>query len=152
MKLFIYYDEIAACDTTIKIKLPKKWRDGPVANLKETFIEHFNKKHPAQRLVFSDAHVLCLGGTVLLADDAVVSKYFKNGDYVCIKTGAPPASAAGSGEKETDAEDGKEAGVEEADAEDDNEAGVGESCADIVVEWQVTMGGARSRVAYHCVA
>ena len=53
MKLFIYYDEIAACDTTIKIKLPKKWRDGPVANLKETFIEHFNKKHPAQRLVFA---------------------------------------------------------------------------------------------------
>ena len=119
MKVYIHHDEDAdaARHTTIKIKLPKKWRDGPVFNLKETFIEHFNKKHPEQPLALADVHVEDSAQTRALADDAVVSKYFKNGDDVYIKTGAPPASTAGGDEDEAGA--GAAAGdVKEAAAAD----------------------------------
>jgi hypothetical protein len=119
MKVYIHHDEgaDAANHTTIKIKLPKKWRDGPVLNLKETFIEHFNKKHPEQPLALADVHVEDSAQTRALADDAVVSKYFKNGDDVFIKTGAPPASTAGGDEDKAAAGDVK-GDVKEAAAAD----------------------------------
>jgi hypothetical protein len=39
-------DDKPELKTVLKMKLPRKWKDGPTLNLKKTFVESFNEKHP----------------------------------------------------------------------------------------------------------
>uniref|UniRef100_A0A7S3JTH4 CHORD domain-containing protein n=1 Tax=Aureoumbra lagunensis TaxID=44058 RepID=A0A7S3JTH4_9STRA len=52
MKVYIHYVEPAATSLhqTLKITLPRKWEDGPIKNLLETFVKNYNDKHPENEL------------------------------------------------------------------------------------------------------
>ena len=47
MRVFLHYEEgdDEAHHMTLKLTLPSKWKTGPTEKLKETFVEHYNKKH-----------------------------------------------------------------------------------------------------------
>lgn len=76
--------------TTLKIKLPRAWKEGPTSNLKNLFIESYNKKHPENQLDPATVHLLNPKGEQL-ADDDVVIRVLNPSDTVRVKPGAPPS-------------------------------------------------------------
>ena len=57
MKLTLTFDAQEAVATSLKIKLPRKWLDGPAGKVKESFVEAFNSKHPDAPLELGDVHL-----------------------------------------------------------------------------------------------
>lgn len=52
MKVYIHFEDTEDEEkhTTLKIKIPKKWRAGPNDRLKKFFVDHYNKKFPDDAL------------------------------------------------------------------------------------------------------
>ena len=84
----------AALETTLKLKVPRKWRDGPVRNLLTTFLEHFNSKFgPGRTLAAHDVYLQNAKGEKLAGDD-VVSACVGHQTTVRVKHVARVAGAA----------------------------------------------------------
>mmetsp|Transcript_25231 Transcript_25231/g.30795 ORF Transcript_25231/g.30795 Transcript_25231/m.30795 type:complete len:520 (+) Transcript_25231:142-1701(+) len=91
MKLTLRWEEgPEELHTTLKIKLPRKWKEGPTLNLKETFVENYNAKHPDNKLELDNIHLLTPKG-ISLADQAIVLKVLNPSDTVRVKPGPPPS-------------------------------------------------------------
>ena len=78
---------------TLKVKLPRKWREGPTSNLTSTFVDAYNKKHPDAPLDLAEVHLVSPDG-VALADANVVGRVLKSGAEVAVAAGPPPAELA----------------------------------------------------------
>eukprot|EP00924_Labyrinthula_sp_SR-Ha-C_P008997 augustus_masked-scaffold_2-processed-gene-9.9-mRNA-1 protein AED:0.23 eAED:0.24 QI:0/-1/0/1/-1/1/1/0/587 len=92
MKLTLRWEEgDESLHTTLKITLPKGWKDGPTSRVKETFVDGYNKKFPQNKLDFSTVHLVNPKGEQL-ADDDVVLKVLDPSDTVRVKYGKPPAT------------------------------------------------------------
>lgn len=87
MKVMLKYKDEANDEltTSMKITLPKSWVSGPNMKLKQTFVEHFNKKHPEHALAMEETHLL-LGGRQLKEDD-IVEASVKPDAEILIKKG-----------------------------------------------------------------
>ena len=76
MKVYLHYNE-GEPKITIKVKLPKKWKTGPVSNLTECVVDQYNAKHAAgdnkvvEPLAVKDFHLELDDGKELLADAKV---------------------------------------------------------------------------------
>jgi len=91
MKVTLKYEEGDASDhTVIKLTLPRKWKEGPTLQLKSSFVEAHNKKHPEKELNVEEVHLLTAAGHAL-ADEDVVFQVLEHGEHVRIKHGVPPA-------------------------------------------------------------
>ena len=80
----------AGLNMTLKLKLPRKWKDGPTSNIKGTFIENYNKKHPEEAFKAEETH-LVNGKGQKVAEKDIVARVFTHGDNVELKRGAPPS-------------------------------------------------------------
>ena len=87
MKVLLKYKDEAneELTTSMKITLPKSWMTGPNLKLKQTFVEHFNKKHPDHALSMDDTHLL-LGGSHL-REEEIVEANVKPDSEILIKKG-----------------------------------------------------------------
>lgn len=86
---------------TIKFKVPKKWRSGPVSKLKETFLETFNEKFQgggADPLVADEVHLVNSSGKAL-PDSDVVEEVVSSHDELELRAGAPPVTKLYLGHK-----------------------------------------------------
>lgn len=85
MKVYLHYEDTEPDDLkmTVKLSLPKSWKNGPFKQLKEVLIENYNKKHfkdlpQNEQLQNGDFHLEKKDGTVM-PTDAVVSKFVVDG-------------------------------------------------------------------------
>lgn len=82
-------DDKPELKTVLKMKLPRKWKDGPTLNLKKTFVESFNEKHPEQAMDIDQIHLENSKGEAF-ADEDIVIRVLKSGGEVLVRSGAPP--------------------------------------------------------------
>lgn len=72
MRVYLHFSEEGEDrNMTVKLTLPRSWREGPVTQLKEVFTESYNKKHSDYMLCEEDMHFETSNG-VELADNAIV--------------------------------------------------------------------------------
>ena len=90
MKLYFQYDEgPEAAHMKQSMKLKKKWRAGPTINVKETFVESYNSKHPDTALDVSAVHLVNKDG-LALSDTDVIEEVLTEYSTVRVKHGASP--------------------------------------------------------------
>jgi len=95
MRVFLHYEEGAdeAHHMTLKLTLPSKWKTGPTKKLKDTFVEHYNKKHAATEgaptLSSATSHLAGADG-VGFPDAGAVDRFIKSNDDVYIRPGPSP--------------------------------------------------------------
>ena len=69
-------------ETTMKLTLPRKWKEGPVSKIKNLFVEFFNKKHEnnpdCAPLVAADVHLVRERDHEALNDAEIVTDVLKN--------------------------------------------------------------------------
>lgn len=115
MKVFIHYEDNENTDLhkSLKITLPKSWKNGPVSNLISQFVESYNVKFSESNpLSEKDIH-LCFRKTIgqsdktklvpLCSDDTVIDEIPDRGDvYICHGSSTTKAErdAAEKSEKE----------------------------------------------------
>ena len=82
-------------ETTMKLTVPRKWKEGPVGKIKDCFVEFFNKKHAgnpdAAPLVAADVHLVRERDHEPLNDAEIVNDVLKNREELGIGHGAGPA-------------------------------------------------------------
>ncbi|CAK9038245.1 Hsp90 co-chaperone Cdc37 (Hsp90 chaperone protein kinase-targeting subunit) (Protein enhancer of sevenless 3B) [Durusdinium trenchii] len=98
MKVTMKWEEGAdtAQHTTIKLTLPRKWKEGETLRIKEAFVEQHNVKHAADaahKLVSDQVHLLNMKGHAI-ADKDIVCRVFESGEHIRVKPGAPPERLA----------------------------------------------------------
>ena len=69
-------------DTSIQVTVPKSWLAGPVAKLKGTFCDNFNKKHEAHAIDRENARLERPNGEVLEDEDVVEEAFVEGKDNV----------------------------------------------------------------------
>lgn len=100
MKVTLKWEEgeDSAAHLSIKLTLPRKWKDGPTSKLKDTFVEQYNAKRggaegAGAKLDASEVHFITAKG-LALSDADVVHKVMASGDHLRLKPGAAPARLA----------------------------------------------------------
>lgn len=90
LKVTLHYEE-GPSDRHLQLamKLPKKWRSGPVRQVTDFFVESYNNKFPEYKLDAKDVHAESSGGRKVCADD-VAEEAFTHKEHLYIKPGAPP--------------------------------------------------------------
>uniref|UniRef100_A0A6U3JH86 CHORD domain-containing protein n=1 Tax=Bigelowiella natans TaxID=227086 RepID=A0A6U3JH86_BIGNA len=90
LKITLHYDDCAEeRQLQLSMKIPKKWRGGPVDKVTDFFVEYYNGKFPENPLDPKQIHAENAGGSKFHADD-VVEVSFINKEHIYIKGGAPP--------------------------------------------------------------
>jgi hypothetical protein len=74
---------------TLKFKIPKKWRTGPVLKVKTTFLESFNTKFPTNLIKVDSCH-LQNSQAKDLADTDIVQDVISTHDTLTFCLGPPP--------------------------------------------------------------
>lgn len=96
MKIILKYEETsdAALQMTLKLTLPQKYVNGPTRDVVKLFVDHYNKKHPEDKLDMESLHLKIVGGDHL-DRDAKVSQTLSSGDeaYLLGETSSTPAAA-----------------------------------------------------------
>ena len=82
-----------AKNMVLKLKLPRKWKEGPTSNIKSTFLDNYNKKHPEAALSADTTHLVNKQGNAV-ADADIVARVFKHGETIEVREGAPPKDLA----------------------------------------------------------
>ena len=77
-------------ELTIKFKIPKKWRTGPVSKVKSTFLDSFNTKFNTNPLDANAVH-LCNSQSKKLADTDIVQDVISTHDTLTLCLGPPPS-------------------------------------------------------------
>mmetsp|Transcript_410 Transcript_410/g.958 ORF Transcript_410/g.958 Transcript_410/m.958 type:complete len:579 (-) Transcript_410:265-2001(-) len=92
MKVTLKWEEGSdeASHSVIKLTLPRKWKEGPTLQLKETFVDQYNKKHPDSPLDLSQTHLLNTRGQAL-SDADIVFRVLEHGEHVRVKPGPAPS-------------------------------------------------------------
>lgn len=80
-------------DLTIKFKIPKKWRAGPVSKVKTTFLETFNEKYKENPLDYDSVH-LKNSQNKDLCDNDIVQDVISTHDTLTLCLGAAPVQKA----------------------------------------------------------
>lgn len=95
MKLTLRWEEGAdkSLHNIMKIKLPRKWKEGPTSKIKAAFVDHYNEKFPEHALDVNQVHLLNSKG-FQLGDEDVVLQVLEPGDLVRVKPGAAPKTSA----------------------------------------------------------
>lgn len=90
-RVYIHYEEGGEDDhMTLKLGLPKKWVTGPSENLKTTFVDNYNKKHPETPLDCATCHLVNKKGKAI-PSEAPCDVYLEHKDDVKVKPGPSPA-------------------------------------------------------------
>lgn len=91
MKVYVHYTPEGGEEITMKITLPRKWKEGPTENIKETFVDAFLAKHKDKpALDCATCHLETSAGRKL-ASDAVVSSCITHQADLYVKPGPSPA-------------------------------------------------------------
>lgn len=87
MKVYLHYAEgdDAEKHSTIKLTLPKSWRNGPLSQLKKVLVDDYNKKNEEQ-LDAENFH-LETGEKTVLPKDGIVKQWLKKQQDVFLKPG-----------------------------------------------------------------
>eukprot|EP00941_MAST-03F_sp_MAST-3F-sp1_P001226 g1226.t1 len=87
MKLYLRYEEPsdASLHMVLKMKIPKKWRAGPVDQLKDFFVEQYNKKHSENQIVSEQMHFA--KDKTKYAGDRIVEDVFQSHNDVYLREG-----------------------------------------------------------------
>ncbi len=93
----------------IKVKLPKKWLNGPTDNLKTTLVDAYNSKHPDSALDAAAFHLElgAAGSGVVLASDEMVCKRVPDRAELFLVAGASPTAAEMEAQAQAQAEAAK---------------------------------------------
>lgn len=64
MKVVLKYEEgdDKELHMTLRLTLPQKYVNGPTREVVKLFVDHFNKKHPADKLTAEEFHIKIVGG------------------------------------------------------------------------------------------
>mmetsp|Transcript_1752 Transcript_1752/g.2479 ORF Transcript_1752/g.2479 Transcript_1752/m.2479 type:complete len:309 (+) Transcript_1752:193-1119(+) len=99
MKVYLHYEPEATEEQnqTIKLTLPKSWKNGPASQLQTLLVDSYNKKHKGevpddQKLKTESFHLEKKNGEEI-ARDAPVKKFVENGDDLYLKAGASKTMA-----------------------------------------------------------
>eukprot|EP00466_Bigelowiella_natans_P020436 jgi/Bigna1/73395/fgenesh1_pg.24_\ len=85
LKITLHYDDCAEeRQLQLSMKIPKKWRGGPVDKVTDFFVEYYNGKFPENPLDPKQIHAENAGGSKFHADD-VVEVSFINKEHIYIK-------------------------------------------------------------------
>ncbi|GBG24324.1 Hsp90 co-chaperone Cdc37 [Hondaea fermentalgiana] len=94
MKVTLKWEEGAeATHAVLKLTLPRKWREGATKQLKETFVDQYNKKHEDTKLELDEVHLVNTKGQAL-ADADLVARVIEHGEHVRVKPGPSPTKLA----------------------------------------------------------
>ena len=94
MKLTLRWEEgdDKSLHNIMKIKLPRKWKEGPTLKVKSAFVDHYNEKFPEHALDVAQVHLLNSKG-FQLGDEDIVLQVLEPGDLVRVKPGAAPKTS-----------------------------------------------------------
>ena len=86
--MYLHYAEGEDPDShaTIKLTLPKSWRNGPISQLKTVLVDDYNKKNPSAPLTAADFHLETEQKQVLPMD-GVVKQWLKKQQDLFLKPG-----------------------------------------------------------------
>jgi len=116
MKVYLHYEEQKP-KFTIKVKLPKKWKTGPVSNLSDCIVEQYNSKHAkgddkaVEPLNKDEFHLTLQDGKELLSNANVID---------CIPDGADLYLKAGKAKTVEEVEELKKEKLKKEKAEESN--------------------------------
>lgn len=81
MKVTLKYEEgdEKELHMTLRLTLPQKYVNGPTRQVVSLFVDHYNKKHPADKLTAEEFHIKIVGGNHL-EGSAKVCDTMANGD------------------------------------------------------------------------
>jgi len=92
LRLTLHYEDCSdAISLVLKMKIPKKWRSGPIKKLCDFFVESYNSKFPDDALDPSKVHFTNSSGRQFHADD-IIEESFIHKEHIYIKDGAPPVN------------------------------------------------------------
>mmetsp|Transcript_139911 Transcript_139911/g.241717 ORF Transcript_139911/g.241717 Transcript_139911/m.241717 type:complete len:292 (+) Transcript_139911:54-929(+) len=98
MKVTLKYEEGDDKDLhmTLRLTLPQKYVNGPTREVVKLFVDHYNKKHPADKLTMEEFHIKVVGGNHLEASAKVCDNMATGDECFLLPESTLPAKSAAS--------------------------------------------------------